>query len=505
MKDGRKTRQSLLKENLRIEHLNREEQEAVQELCLAYNDVFHLPGDVLTYTTVVKHQIPLVPEAEGTVINQRPYRIPQAQQEALQQEISGMLNDGIISSSTSPFNFPLLLLPKKLDASRKQKWRVVVDYRKLNDISLNMVYPLPRIYEILDSLGKAKYFSTLDLAKGYYQVLIDEQDRKKTAFSTPTGHCEYNRMAMGLKTAPSTFQRLMNTVLTGVQGNKVFTYLDDIVIVGTSLEDHNARLEEVFDRLRKVNLKLQVNKCEFLRTEVTFLGHVLTAEGLKPDPAKVMAIEKYPQPKTTTELKCYLGMVGYYRRFLSNFSKIAKPLHDLLKTGVPYVWDEAQEEAFQMLKGKLIQLPILQYPDFTKEFLLTTDASKYALGACLSQGPIGKDLPIAYISRTLNKAELNYSTIERELLAIVWAVKYFRPYLFGKKFKILTDHKPLMWLGSIMDPSSWLMTLRVKIGRIRLPNHVQGREAKPHSRCTITHSECSRRRKADASAGYNRD
>lgn len=458
-----KSRISLLKENLRLDHLNDVEKQSVTEVCCAYNDIFHLPGDQLTYTDTIRHQIKLIPEAEGRVICSRPYRIPEAQKEALQREIDQMLADDIIVPSTSAWNFPLLMIPKKMDASGIKKWRVVADYRKLNEITINTVFPLPRIDEILDGLGKAKYFSTLDLAKGYYQVLLDEKDRELTAFSTPYAHYMYKRMPMGLRSAPATFQKLMNSVLMGLQGEKMFIYLDDVVIFGPSLEEHNARLGEAFQRLRQHNLKLQVDKCEFLRKEVTYLGHVLTEEGLKPDPNKLKAVAEYPQPKTTKALKSFLGLIGYYRRFLSDFSKVAKPLYELLKKGVTYVWGDKQENAFQMLKEKLLNPPILQYPDFSKPFIITTDASQEAIGAVLSQGEVGKDLPVAYASRTLNNAERNYSTIERELLAIVWAVKHYRPYVFGRKFTICTDHKPLQWVGNISDPSSRLMKFRIKL------------------------------------------
>lgn len=460
---GLKSRIARLKENIRVEHLNAQERQSIIELCTAYNDVFHLPGDHLTYTNTIRHEIKLLPEAEGRVICSRPYRIPHAQKQALQQEIDKMLQDDIIVPSTSEWNFPLLLIPKKADASGKQKWRVVADYRRLNDCCINTVYPIPRIDEILDGLGKAKYFSTLDLAKGYYQVLLDEKDRQKTAFSTPYGHYEYKRMPMGLKTAPSTFQKLMNSVMMGLQGDKLFIYLDDVVIFGSSLEEHNARLAEAFERLRLHNLKLQIDKCEFLRKEVTYLGHVLSADGLKPDPTKVTAVKEYPQPQTTKQLKSFLGLIGYYRRFINNFSRIARPLHELLKKGENFAWGPRHDDAFQTLKEKIINPPILQYPDFSKRFIITTDSSQDGLGAVLSQGEVGKDLPIAFASRTLNKAEKNYSTIEREMLGIVWAAKYFRPYVFGRKFTICTDHKPLKWIASVTDPSSRLMKFRLKL------------------------------------------
>jgi hypothetical protein len=229
------------------------------------------------------------------------------------------------------------------------------------------------------------------------------------------------------------------------------------------LIEHDTKLREVFSRFRKYNLKLQPNKCEFLRKEVNYLGHLITEEGFKPDPAKVEAIEKFPRPENERQLKGFLGMAGYYRKFVPRFSKIAAPLHNLLKKDATFAWTSDQDNAFQNLRAKLTTHPILQYPDFTKEFVLTTDASNQGLGAVLSQGQIGKDLPIAYASRNLNNAEKNYTTSEKELLAIVWGIKHFRPYLYERKFKIASDHKPLVWIMNVKDPGSRLLRWRIQL------------------------------------------
>jgi hypothetical protein len=234
------------------------------------------------------------------------------------------------------------------------------------------------------------------------------------------------------------------------------------VIYAKSLSEHDVKLREVFGRIRKFNLKLQPDKCEFLRKEVNYLGHVITEDGVRPDPGKVSVIENFPQPTSTKQLKSFLGMASYYRKFIPNFSRVAAPLHTLLKKDANFEWADNQERAFQNLKTKLTSKPILQYPDFAKEFILTTDASNEG-GAILSQGHIGKDLPIAYASRNLNKAEQSYSTSEKELLAIVWGIKHFRPYLYGRKFKIASDHKPLTWIMNIKDPGSRLLRWRIKL------------------------------------------
>ncbi|PNF14896.1 hypothetical protein B7P43_G05140 [Cryptotermes secundus] len=452
-----------LRNELRTDHLNSEERVSLIKICEEYNDVFHLPGDKLTFTTAAEHAIPTPAINPNRAINTRSYRIPEVHKEEVQRQTEQMLQDGIIAPSNSPWNSPILVVPKKADASGKKKWRIVVDFRKLNDVTIGDSFPIPVISEVLDALGNSRYFSTIDCASGFLQVPVKQEDQAKTAFSTPQGHYEYKRMPFGLKGAPSTFQRLMNSVLTGIQGIKCLVYLDDIVVFGESLQIHNNKLRDVLDRMREHNLKLQPDKCEFLRKEVSYLGHIITSEGVKPDERKVEVVKNFPTPTTTQKLKGFLGLAGYYRRFIPNFSKIAKPLTELLKKNTPYIWNEKTETAFNALKESLSTEPILQYPDFKRPFVLTTDASNEAIGAVLSQGPIGRDLPVAYASRTLIVAERNYPTIEKELLAIVWACKYFRPYLYGRKFTIVTDHRPLTWIFSVKDPSSRLLRWRLKL------------------------------------------
>ncbi len=451
-----------LKKSLNLEGLNNEETNSLLEACNLYNDIFHLDGDKLSCTNTVQHNIPTDP-SKGP-INTKPYRLPFKHREIIKEQTDQMLNDGIISPSCSPWNSPLLVVPKKSDPSGEPKYRVCVDLRKINDITTGAdAFPLPNITDILDQLGQAQYFTTLDLANGFHQVKLDDNDKLKTAFSTQTGHYVFNRMPFGLKGAPATFQRLMNTVLSGLNGLKCFIYLDDIVIYANNLTEHNHRLTEAFQRFRQHNLKLQPSKCSFLRKECLYLGHIITENGIKPDPAKVDCVSGFPQPKNAKDIKSFLGLVGYYRKFIQDFAKIAKPLTKLLKKDEKFLWNNECGISFETLKKSIISPPVLQYPDFSKEFIITTDASNYAIGAILSQGKINSDRPIAFASRTLNKAERNYSTTEKELAAIVWAVKHFRPYVFGTKFKIVTDHKPLLYVFNIKDPGSRLTRFRLKL------------------------------------------
>jgi hypothetical protein len=456
-------RLSTLRNQLRLEHLNAEERTSIVAICEEYNDVFHLPGDKLTCTSAIEHAIPTPTINPHRAINVRQYPIPEAHKDEVQRQTEQMLADGIIQHSTSGWNSPLLVVPKKTDASGKTKWRVVVDFRKLNEASLGDGFPIPLISEILSSLGNSKYFTTLDCANGFLQIPLRAEDRHKTAFSKKYGHFEYKSMPYGLKGAPATFQRLMSTVFSGMQGLEALVYLDDVITWGETLKAYNDKLREVLARLRMHNLKLQPDKCEFLRKEVTYLGHRLTTEGLLPDPNKIRAVKDFPTPTNTRQLKGFLGLAGYYRKFIPNFGDIAKPLTSLLRKNTPYVWDQKTNEAFIKFKELLIIEPLLQYPDFTKQFVVTTDASNQALGAILSQGPIGEDKPIAYASKTLAGAERNYSTTEKELLAIVFTCKQFRQYVFGRKFIVVTDHKPLTWVFNVKDPSSRLLKWRIKL------------------------------------------
>ena len=455
-----KTDKSEIKDLLRISHMNEEEKEEIIKLCTQYSDIFQRENNKLTFTNEIKHSIKT---KDDIPIYTKSYRYPVVHKEEVRNQINKMLEQGIVRPSYSPWSSPIWIVPKKLDASGKQKWRLVVDYRKLNEKTIDDKYPLPNIDEILDKLGKCQYFSTLDLASGFHQIEVNPDDIQKTAFTVDYGHYEYVRMPFGLKNAPSTFQRVMDHVLRDLIGKNCLCYMDDIIVFSTSLQEHIESLGKVFQKLRNSNLKIQLDKSEFLRKEVTFLGHLITPDGVKPNPLKLKAIKDFPIPKTVKQIKSFLGLVGYYRKFIKDFADITKPLTECLKKDKTINITERYIQCIKICKDILMNDPLLQYPDFTKPFNLTTDASNFALGAILSQGPIGSDKPIAYASRTLNEHEQNYSTIEKELLAIVWATKYFRPYIYGTKFKIITDHKPLTWLFSLKEPNSKLIRWRLKL------------------------------------------
>lgn len=445
---------------IRTDHLNSEEKLSIEKLCKKYSDIFKYEDEPLTFTNQIKHQIKTTDEIP---VYTKSYRYPFIHKPEIEKQINSMLEQGIIRHSNSPWSSPIWIVPKKADASGKKKWRIVVDYRKVNEKTVDDRYPIPNISDILDKLGKCQYFSTLDLASGYYQIEMASEDIPKTAFNVENGHYEYVRLPMGLKNAPATFQRVMDNTLKGLQNDICLVYMDDIVIFSVSLQEHIINLRKVFQRLRETNLKIQLDKSEFLKKEVAFLGHIVTPDGVKPNPDKIKAILNYPIPKTIKEIKGFLGLLGYYRKFIKNFAKLAKPLTLCLKKGSKIEHNEAFLKCFDECRNILTNEPLLQYPDFTKPFNLTTDASNFAIGAILSQGPIGSDKPIAYASRTLNSAEQNFSVIEKEALSVLFGTKTFRCYLFGRKFKVITDHKPLEWLMNLKEPNSRLVRWRLKL------------------------------------------
>ena len=425
---------------IRSQHLNSEEKKNLIKILTKHPKCFQNETEKLSFTNAVKHSIKTT---DDIPVHSKSYRYPHCHKEEVQRQISKMLEENIIRTSDSPWSSPVWVVPKKLDASGKRKWRLVIDYRKLNEKTINDRYPMPDITDILDKLGRCNYFTTLDLTSGFHQIEVDPKDIPKTAFNVENGHYEFVRMPFGLKNAPATFQRVMDNVLREHIGKRCLVYMDDIIIYSTSLQEHIEYLDKILTSLETYNFKLQLDKCEFLCKEVGFLGHIITPEGIKPNPNKVEAIRTWPLPRNQKELRGFLGTIGYYRRFLKDLAKVVKPLTTLLQKDIEFKHTDETIKSFEKCKLLLTSSHILQFPDFSQPFILTTDASNIALGAVLSQGQIGKDRPVAYASRTLSKTEQNYSTIEKELLAILWATKYFRPYLYGKKFTLYTDHQPL--------------------------------------------------------------
>ena len=433
------------------------EKESLFSLLLQFSDIFAASQDLSGRTAKLKHNIDT-----GTAhpIRQSVRRLPPAKKQEVTKLLDDMMQKDIIQPSSSPWTSPIVLVQKK-DGST----RFCMDYRKLNAVTRKDAYPLPRIDDTLDTLHGSKWFSMLDLASGYWQVELHKDCRDRTAFCTPNGLFEFKVLPFGLCNAPSTFQRLMDLILTGLQWSSCLVYLDDIIIFGKNFADHIRNIRLVLHRIKDAGLKLQPTKCHFFRKAVSYLGHIVSEQGVAVDHGKVEKIKLWPTPASAREVQQFLGLANYYRRYIKGFAEIAKPLHKLTERNASFKWTAECENAFSTLRFKLTTTPVLAYPDFSQQFILDTDASNAAIGAVLSQiGKDGQEHVIAYGSRLLTKSERQYSVTRRELLAVVVFTKYFRPYLLGRSFVLRTDHGSLQWLFNFKDPEGqvarWLEALQ---------------------------------------------
>ncbi|XP_057986077.1 uncharacterized protein LOC131170622, partial [Hevea brasiliensis] len=380
----------------------------------------------------IEHQIDFVP---GAVIPNRPaYRSNPEETKELQRQVEELLAKGYVRESMSPCAVPVLLVPKK-DGT----WRMCVDCRAVNKITVKYRHPIPRLDDMLDELCGACVFTKIDLKSGYHQIRMKVGDEWKTAFKTKHGLYEWLVMPFGLTNAPSTFMRLMNHVLRAFIGKFVVVYFDDILVYSRGMNEHMHHLRAVFDVLRKEKLYTNLKKCSFCMEKVVFLGFVISANGVEVDDEKIRAIRDWPIPKTASEVRSFHGLASFYRRFIKNFSTIAAPLNDLVKKNVNFVWEQKQDDAFHKIKDMLCSAPVLALPDFSKTFEIECDASGIGIGAVLMQ----EKRPIAYFSEKLNGAALNYSTYDKELYALVRALETWQHFLWPKQFVIPTDHESL--------------------------------------------------------------
>lgn len=373
-------------------------------------------------------------------------------QAILNEEVDELLRLDRIESSFSPYSSPVVLVRKK-----QGTWRMCIDFRQINAAAEPDAYPLPQINSILDQLREAKYISTIDLKNGYWQIPLDAKSRPYTAFTVPgRGLFQWKVMPFGLHSAPATFQRILDTIIGPELHPRVFAYLDDIIVLGRSFEEHVENLTTVFNRLLKAQLQINFDKSEFVQNSLKYLGHIVCSEGIHTDPSKIEAIKEMSAPRTIKELRRILGVASWYRRFVPDFSTLVEPMTRLLKKKIPWKWDTEQEEAFYKLKQKLTEAPILRCPNFAQPFFLQTDASGEGLGAVLFQRNSDEEAVVAYASRMLNEAERKYSVTEQECLAVLWGIRKMRPYLEGYHFTVITDHQSLKWLHSLQNPSGRL-------------------------------------------------
>lgn len=447
-----------LQKRLKLSHLTPTEKALIEPLCKKYRDIFFMEGDRLTTTPIAKQHIRVKPGTEP--VYKKPFRNPVHQKCLIQEHIAKLRQQRVVEPCISPWNSPLVLVPKKNPGpDGKRQYRVCIDYRGLNAVIEQDRFPLPNIQDLLDQLSQARYFTCMDLSQGYFQVELDAKSRPLTAFIGPDGeHLQMTRMPMGLSTSPAAFSRIMCMALTGLRGVACLVYLDDLIVYSQSFSEHLRNLADVFQRLREANLKIHPDKTHFLQKSVVFLGYKVSEKGIQVDPTKFEAIRTYPPPTTKKEVQRFYGFANFYRQFIKNFAALAMPLSNLTKKNVPFVWTEECETAFQTLKTELCSKRVLAFPDFTKEFIVYTDASKEAIGAILTNH---NERPVHYASRALKDAETRYAVVEQELLAIVFATRIFRPYLLGRHFLVRTDHRALQWLHNMSLTASRLTKWRI--------------------------------------------
>ncbi len=420
-----------------------------------HKDLFTI--DLRTTTPLVTLDI----NTDGPPIKQAPYKLAHSEKSHVEKYILESLAAGLIRPSNSPWSSPILLVMKK-DGTK----RFCVDYRRLNAVTRKEVFPIPRVDDVLERLAGMRFFTTLDLVQSYYQVAVSENDKAKTAFITEQGSFEYNVMPFGLCNAPATFQRLMHLVLAGIHWQFCLVYIDDILIFSRSFDEHMMHLEQVFSRLRAAGLKLKPTKCKFAYAETVYLSHLISKDGVKPDPDKVAKIEKIDIDKwtDTTDVRAFLGITNYYRRFIQNYASVAAPLYNLTRQGVKFHVNHEVRSAFHELKRLLVTSPVLAYPRWDLPFILQVDASKKGMGGVLTQIINKVEHPIAYFSKKYTTSEeKGYSTTEQECLAMVEAIKHFRSYLYGQPFTVVTDHKPLEHLDSFKSHNGRVMRWRMML------------------------------------------
>ena len=452
----------LITEAAKEADLSLAQKEQLQSLIFKYADCFSANATDLGRTSLLKHHIDT---GSTPPIRFRPRRPPKAFQPHEDELIDQLLESGVIKPTDSPWSHPAVFVKKQ-----SGEWRICFDGRALNKVTKKDSFPLPSITECLDGLAGSKFYSALDLNQAYFQVELEESAKEKCSFSTTKGHWSYEVLPMGLCNSVATFSRLVTEVFKGMLFNGVVAYLDDLLVPCATVPEGLQRLEAVFQRLRAANLKLKPEKCKLLQRETKFLGYILSEDGVRTDPAKIKDVVNWPTPRNVTDVRAYLGLTGFYRKWVRGYAQIASPLTRLLEKNRDFVWTTECETAFTTLRDKLLSSDVLAFPKDEGMYILDCDASGVGIGGVLSQQQwcdrdnTLKEKPIAYASKTLSKAERRYCVTRRELLAVVVFVTQFKHHLLGQKFLLRTDHSSLRWLCSFKDPrdqlARWLEVLQ---------------------------------------------
>ena len=447
-------------------HLSKEQRRDIKTILIQHKDVCTdqiRSCTLLPYSFAITDSIPI----------QLPfYRVSPTKREAIRQEVQKLLDSEIISVSTSHYSSPCFTVPKP-----DGKFRLVIDYRRLNSKIVSDVFPIPRIDDIIDNIAAAKLITTIDLRSGYHQILLDPTCRHLTAFSTPFGLFEFNRIPFGLCGAPSAFQRRMSSLIQGCE-EFAAVYIDDLAIFSSNWQDHVHHLNIIFDRMSKFNIVINIKKLKLCCNSVTYLGHTVGNGRVSPITAKIAPIVNFPIPSNKKELMRFLGMVGFFRKFCPRFSSVAAVLTDLLKKDNVFKWSENCDEAFIKLKEFLKTPPVLCGPNFSLPFCIAVDASDGAAGSVLLQMHQNVLHPVAYFSRKFNGAQRNYSTIEKELLSLVLALEHFEIYVSsGRPIQIFTDHNPLIFLNNLKNKNQRLLRWSLRLQKFNLViSHVAGKD-----------------------------
>ena len=461
----------------KLSHLPLVQRKELAEVITQYREVF---PDVPSKTNLIEHDVDV---GDSAPIKQYPYRVSPMKKELLDKEVQYMLKNDLIEESQSNWSSPCILVPK-----HDGGFRFCTDFRKVNDKTKSDSFPIPRIVDCIDQIGNAKFVSTFDMLKGYWQVPLTQRAREISAFVTPSGLYQYKVMPFGMKNAPATFQRMVNKLVRDIDGCE--GYIDDVVIFSDNWSDHIRQIKCFFQIMREAKLTINLMKSEFGKATVKYLGHIVGQGQVRPLDAKIQTIVKYPIPTSRKELARFLGMAGYYRNFCLNFSEIAAPLTNLLSKKVKFVWTDDCQLAFDKVKLLLQKSPVLKSPDYEKPFKLIIDSSDVGTGSVLVQeASDGLDHPVSYFSKKFLKYQKNYSVVEKETLGLVLALEHFDVYLGSTPFKIkvYTDHNPLTFLKTMKNKNQRLVRWSLALQEYNLEiQHIPGSEnvvADALSRC----------------------